>query len=287
LFVETDSEIDIQSAQIEIAQVLTMLDIKEKKNFSATPSMISMIAMTIAIECFCIFFIVFFYDKTMTVQDDFMGMLGMLFLMMAVVLSMMTLFVSYFSIVKKRHREDAEEEIESYSRRLKTAIISNNESLLKNSNEQHEDKQNLNALGRMLVNLQDIKQFYTWSQKQAKASFVLAVVSCIAGFLLICLSVILPIVCNLQFEIAIIPAIGGALTELIAGTALIVYKSSLKQLNHYHRALHEDERFLSSVNLVEKFSNIEAQDDMLKEIIRSEIQMNLSSVLAESSEDKQ
>ncbi|MBP3315836.1 MAG: hypothetical protein J6M03_08440 [Clostridia bacterium] len=139
----------------------------------------------------------------------------------------------------------------------------------------------------MLVNLEDIKQFYTWSQKQAKASFILAVVTCVAGFLLMCVSVILPIVCNLQFEIAIIPAIGGALTELIAGTSLIVYKSSLKQLNHYHKALHEDERFLSSVNLVEKFSNIEAQDDMLKEIIRSEIQMNLSSVVAESSDEKQ
>ena len=48
------------------------------------------------------------------------------------------------------------------------------------------------------------------------------------------------------------------------------------QLNHYHKALHEDERFLSSVNLLGKFSSVEAQDDMLREIIRSEIQMNLA-----------
>lgn len=75
---------------------------------------------------------------------------------------------------------------------------------------------------------------------------------------------------------SIIPAIGGVITELIAGTALVVYRNSLSQLNHYHKALHEDERFLSSVNLLGKFSSVEAQDDMLREIIRSEIQMNLA-----------
>lgn len=70
--------------------------------------------------------------------------------------------------------------------------------------------------------------------------------------------------------------IGGVITELIAGTALVVYRNSLSQLNHYHKALHEDERFLSSVTLLGKFSSVEAQDDMLREIIRSEIQMNLA-----------
>lgn len=62
----------------------------------------------------------------------------------------------------------------------------------------------------------------------------------------------------------------------VYGTALVVYRNSLSQLNHYHKALHEDERFLSSVNLLGKFSSVEAQDDMLREIIRSEIQMNLA-----------
>ena len=57
---------------------------------------------------------------------------------------------------------------------------------------------------------------------------------------------------------------------------MIVYRNSLSQLNHYHKALHEDERFLSSVNLLGKFSTVEARDDMLREIIRSEIQMNLA-----------
>ena len=89
-------------------------------------------------------------------------------------------------------------------------------------------------------------------------------------------AILIPIVFRLSFQMSIIPAIGGVITELIAGTALVVYRNSLLQLNHYHKALHEDERFLSSVNLLGKFSSVEAQDDMLREIIRSEIQMNLA-----------
>ena len=89
-------------------------------------------------------------------------------------------------------------------------------------------------------------------------------------------AILIPIVFRLSFQMSIIPAIGGVITELIAGTALVVYRNSLSQLNHYHKALHEDERFLSSVTLLGKFSSVEAQDDMLREIIRSEIQMNLA-----------
>ncbi len=128
----------------------------------------------------------------------------------------------------------------------------------------------------MMINLEDIKEFYTWSQKQAKASFVLAVSMCISGFALMIAAIILPIAFKLSFQMSIIPAVGGIITELIAGTALVVYRNSLSQLNHYHKALHEDERFLSSVNLLGRFGTVEAQDDMLREIIRSEIQMNLA-----------
>jgi hypothetical protein len=91
----------------------------------------------------------------------------------------------------------------------------------------------------------------------------------------IIIAIVLPIIFSLSFKMLLIPAVGGVITELVAGTALAVYRNSLAQLNHYHKALHEDERFLSSVNLLGKFSAVEAQDDMLWEIVRSEIQMNL------------
>lgn len=57
---------------------------------------------------------------------------------------------------------------------------------------------------------------------------------------------------------------------------MVVYRNSLLQLNHYHRALHEDQRFLSSVELLGKFSSAEEKDKMLQEIIKSQMEMNLT-----------
>lgn len=56
-------------------------------------------------------------------------------------------------------------------------------------------------------------------------------------------------------------------------------------MNHYHRALHEDERFLSSVNLLGKFSTDEKRDEMLQEIIKNEMQMNLEEVRSEKQKE--
>lgn len=70
----------------------------------------------------------------------------------------------------------------------------------------------------------------------------------------------------------IVPAIGAAIVEVIAGTSLFVYKKSLDQLNHYYNSLHNNERFLSIVNIVSKVS-LDKQDDMYSDIIKSQINM--------------
>lgn len=201
---------------------------------------------------------------------------------------------TYTTMMKRRKSVEEKEEVEQYSKKIKEAIAPKeskvNIDCLYGDVHIHQTEEEINeengktnvpeidALGLMRINLEDIKEFYTWSQKQAKGSFRLAVAMCIGGFALMVAAIILPIVFGLNIEMAIIPAIGGAIAELVAGTALFVYRSSLSQLNHYHKALHEDERFLSSVNLLSRFSTTEAQDEMLKEIIRSEIQMNLISI---------
>ena len=147
-------------------------------------------------------------------------------------------------------------------------------------------QENIDALGRMQINLEDIKEFYIWSQNQAKGAFYLAVVMFALGFGLIIFAVYQTISPDASIDAAMIPAIGGAITEFIAATTLVIYRSSLSQLNHYHQALHEDERFLSSINLIDKFHDEKLQDEMLKEIIRSEIQMNLDSVRQNKKEGK-
>ena len=275
------SKEDIEKTKLTIKSVLehrryTVKTRNLKENQSRTSSMI---ILTLAIEMLAILFIVMFFKEGPIgagyLDDE--NIITISIGLIAVMLSITTLFTSYFSIMKRRWQEDDEEEIESYSRRLKRAIVPDEVIQDWQKGYRTEDtKKEIDALGRMMINLEDIKEFYTWSQKQAKASFILAVAMCIFGFILMIGAVMLPVVFRLSFEMSIIPAIGGVITELIAGTALVVYRNSLSQLNHYHKALHEDERFLSGVNLLGKFSTVEAQDDMLREIIRSEIQMNLA-----------
>ena len=181
------------------------------------------------------------------------------------------------STIQKNNYNEKESQVE-YSKKLQKALTPGESD--KNNSTQTEE---VDALGRMLINLEDIKEFYTWSQRQSKAAFLLAVGMCISGCLLMLIAIFL-IAFKSNIQLSIIPAIGSIITELIAGTALVVYRHSLSQLNHYHQALHEDERFLSSVSLISKFSTKEEQDKMLQEIIQSEIQMNLYSLKEKSSD---
>ncbi len=187
-----------------------------------------------------------------------------------------TLLASTYAFsLKRKSRMEFENEIDSYSKRLSKAITITQPPNKSTDESTDENEEKTDALGRMLINLADINEFYRWSQKQAKAAFFLAISMCVLGFFLIATAIIFSLVFDNSANVSTIAGVGGVITEIIAGTALVVYKNSLSQLNHYHRALHEDERFLSSANLVDKFSNDAVRDEMLKEIIRSELQMNL------------
>ena len=277
----SESEEDLEKTKLKIVRMMEhkRYIVKKQKLRENKSRTSSMVILTLAIEVFAVLFIVLLIKEPSFYighWDDKGIMISSLVGIMTT-LSIATLSTSYLSIMKRRRQEDEEEEIEFYSRRLKRAIVPEESKQPQNNKSGNEEtKKEIDALGRMMINLEDIKEFYTWSQKQAKASFILAVSMCISGFVLMVVAILLPVVFRLSFQMSIIPAVGGAITEVIAGTALIVYRNSLSQLNHYHKALHEDERFLSSVNLLGKFSTVEARDDMLREIIRSEIQMNLA-----------
>lgn len=144
-----------------------------------------MVILTLAIEVFAVLFIVLLIKEpsfNIGHWDDKGIMISSLVGIMTT-LSIATLSTSYLSIMKRRRQEDEEEEIEFYSRRLKRAIVPEESKQPQNNKSGNEEtKKEIDALGRMMINLEDIKEFYTWSQKQAKASFILAVSMCISGF---------------------------------------------------------------------------------------------------------
>lgn len=133
-----------------------------------------------------------------------------------------------------------------------------------------------NALSISVANISAMRDYYSWSQKQARIICWVAVGACAAGILVIMASLVLSVISALAFDKVLITAIGGMVTELFAGTTLIVYRSSLAQLNRYHKSLHEDQRFLSSVDLLWQFSSDTERDKMLASIIRNSLKINLA-----------
>lgn len=224
------SQADIEKTKLKIMRAMehrryNIRTLNWKENKSRTSSMI---ILTIAIEIFAMIFIVMFFQERSFASEYFdnENIFTLSIGLVTVTFSVVALFTSYFSIMKRRWQEDDEEEIEAYSRRLKRAIVP--EEIKRNGQNDlkgEDTKKEIDALGRMMINLEDIKEFYTWSQKQAKASFILAVAMCISGFVLMIAAVVLPVVFKLSFEMSIIPAVGGIITELIAGTALVVYRN--------------------------------------------------------------
>lgn len=122
----------------------------------------------------------------------------------------------------------------------------------------------------MSINMKEIKEYYVLSKNMAKSSFRLSVSMCLLGFTLIASSIISIYILDINLGSAVVPAVGGAIVEVIAGTTLIVYKQSLDQLNKYYEALHDNERFLSVVNITDKVSP-DKKDDVYLEIIRSQL----------------
>lgn len=145
-------------------------------------------------------------------------------------------------------------------------------------------EKNTDILELMLANMREINDYYVLSKTQAQNSFTLAVFMCIIGIILMGVSIVAAFFQDNNVISAIIPAVGAAIVEVIAGTSLFVYKKSLSQLNRYFNSLHSNERFLSIVNIVSKVSP-EKQDDMYFEIIKSQIGLVSTDLVENTNEE--
>jgi len=105
------------------------------------------------------------------------------------------------------------------------------EELIEQRNEQ-------NILRKMLKTTDEIQEYFSISKGQARISFILAIVNCVVGVVLLMGAVYFALT-NPTIGPAIIAAVAGAVAETFAATSLIVHRKALSQLNHYHSALHE------------------------------------------------
>ena len=129
-------------------------------------------------------------------------------------------------------------------------------------------------LGHLKMNWKQMKGYYDISKKQATTSFAWAIFICFLGIAIIVFAILSPLMPAFSSSSSLIPIIGsiaGAVVELFAGTILVVYIKSLSQMNLYHRALSEYQRYLSCVNLASLINNSDTQNQLYREIIMAEI----------------
>lgn len=124
-------------------------------------------------------------------------------------------------------------------------------------------------LAEMLKNHIEIQEYFQISKKQSKFSFYFSISSSVVGIIVVIIAA-LGIVIFKNPGISIIAAVGGAITEIISGIVLWIHNKSALQLNYYYDSLHENEKFLSALNIADKLSE-DKREDMYIEIIRKQI----------------
>lgn len=180
----------------------------------------------------------------------------------------------FLELSLKRQLKDVqnlEKEAEDYYNIAKKAIVKDTETEDNNANISN-DVETTDIIELMLLNMKEIKEYYILSKNMAKRSFILAVIMCILGFIVISSSIVAIFVVDISFMELLVPVIGGSIVEVIAGTSLNVYKKSLEQLNQYYESLHNNERFLSLVNLVDKLTDDKKNDTYIN-IINSQLEV--------------
>lgn len=140
------------------------------------------------------------------------------------------------------------------------------------------EKKDIIAL--MLKNNDEITEYFKISKSQAKSSFWFSVISCIVGLMALVVG-IYGIVILKDISVSVISLISGSISELISGTVFWVHNKSALQLNHYYDALHENEKFLSAVNIADRLSD-EKREEVLVRIIHKQISSETSKIEGEN-----
>lgn len=125
------------------------------------------------------------------------------------------------------------------------------------------------VIALMLNSNKEITEYFEISKKQEKISYGISVGCAIVGVAMLIVS-IFAVFLNFGIEATVITIVSGAITEVVSGIVLWIHNKSAMQLNYYYDALHENEKFLSAINLADKLEKKE-KEQMYMEIIKAQI----------------
>jgi hypothetical protein len=120
-----------------------------------------------------------------------------------------------------------------------------------------------------------LDQYHEDGLRQAKTSFMAAIVTAILGFISLILAFGYLIATNETNVVSIATAIGSVLLEFISGALFYLYNQTRTQLTYYHRRMNQIQRFLLANSVIESMEGStrdEARRELAKQIANADIQ---------------
>ncbi len=118
---------------------------------------------------------------------------------------------------------------------------------------------------------QEKREFFYVSMQHVRLSYRISIIAALIGLFMVCIAIYGAIVNSKNM--AIIGVTSGAVTEVVAGLVLWIHNKSVMQFNHYYDASHENEKFLSAINMADTL-NEQNREEMYIEIIRQQIEVH-------------
>lgn len=147
----------------------------------------------------------------------------------------------------------------------------------------NDDSKKKDVIELMQSNLLEIKEYFAINKLQARKSFSSALFICFLGFFIYVAGLIIGLIFNKNF--ALYTTIAGSIIELISGLFFYIYNKSIKQINIFFGSLLDTQRYLFSIQLVDK---IKQNKDFVYAYIISSIMgkndVNINEIIMKSKE---
>lgn len=166
----------------------------------------------------------------------------------------------FAALVKEKvedHPEDAKSILEIAGASLDTSSIVNRISETDPSDIQQ------NAANQIKL----LEKYHEDGLKQAKTSFIWALILSILSLLCLMVTLYLLIISDSPNVINILTAVGTIFSQFLAGTQFYLYNQSRKQLTYYHQQMNQIQKFLLANSVAESLEG-EAKEKSRTELVR-------------------
>jgi hypothetical protein len=128
------------------------------------------------------------------------------------------------------------------------------------------------------INFKYIDQYYRQTQEQANKSFILAMLACVSGLIIVGLGIIM--MYQGKTDPAYVTTSTGLLTEFIAAIFFYLYNKTIVKMAEYHQKLVITQNISLALKIAQELPDaerVEAQKELIKQL-SSDVNIHLSSV---------